>query len=43
MKGCYIYCVDPETQAYFKNKIDYKKNKIRYGDISSGASLNFDK
>jgi len=43
MKGCYIYCVDPETQAYFKNKIDHKKNKIRYGDIASGVSLNFDK
>ena len=21
MKGCYMYCVDPETQAYFKTRI----------------------
>lgn len=43
MKGCYIYCTDPETQVYFKNKINIKNKKFGYGDISSGASLNIDK
>lgn len=28
MKGCYIYCTDPETQEYFKNKLALNnKNK----------------
>jgi hypothetical protein len=43
LRGCYIYCTDPETQEYFKNKINFKNSKSIYNDISSGASINFDK
>lgn len=25
MKGCYIYCVDPETQEYFRNRLNAPK------------------
>ena len=24
MKGCFIYCTDPETQEYFKRKLEVK-------------------
>jgi DUF2075 family protein/DNA replication protein DnaC len=43
MKGCYIYCADPETQEYFKNnlKSNAEKNNI-YSDIPSGVSINTD-
>jgi len=43
MKGCYIYCTDPETQEYFRNnlKLNAKKSKI-YSDIPDGASINTD-
>jgi len=43
MKGCYIYCTDPETQEYFKNnlKLNVEKNNI-YSDIPSGISINTD-
>lgn len=42
MKGCYIYCTDPETQEYFKKQLTSSKETI-YGDIPSGASINIDK
>lgn len=43
MKGCYIFCTDPETQEYFKNqfKSNNKKSNI-YSDIESGVSINTD-
>lgn len=42
MKGCYIYCTDPETQQYFKERLSENSNKnIRYGS-SSGESINLD-
>jgi hypothetical protein len=44
MKGCYIYCIDPETQEYFKNNL--KSNTERsntYGNIPNGVSINTDK
>lgn len=40
MKGCYIYCVDPETQEYFKNKT--KSKTSNYGDIPTGLSFSLD-
>jgi len=44
MRGCYIYCTDPETQEYFKkcSKIKNKENFV-YGTSSDGASLVVDK
>ncbi|MBU4078427.1 DUF2075 domain-containing protein [Patescibacteria group bacterium] len=43
MNGCYIYCVDPETQQYFKDRLSENSNKnIRYGS-SSGESISLDK
>ena len=43
MKGCYIYCTDPETQEYFKNKLRSEINKKNiYGDIPTGISINTD-
>ncbi len=43
MKGCYIYCTDPETQQYFKEILSENSNKnIRYG-ASSGESISLDK
>lgn len=41
MKGCYIYCTDPETQDYFKQQLS--RRDISYSDIPSGASLNIDR
>ncbi len=43
MKGCYIYCVDPETQQYFKDKISGMSQNLRYTDIPDGVSLNTDR
>ncbi len=44
MKGCYIYCTDPETQEYFKNQLfSNTKDNISYKNTSDGASLNIDK
>lgn len=43
MKGCYIFCTDPETQEYFKNRLGNKDKKAGYGDIPTGASFNVDK
>lgn len=43
MKGCYIYCTDPETQEYFKNLSNFDdKKQIQYSNISDGTSLNID-
>jgi hypothetical protein len=42
MKGCHIYCTDPETQEYFKN-LGNKSNTTKYNVSSDGASFNFDK
>lgn len=41
MKGCYIYCTDPETQEYFKKQLSSQHNVV-YGDIPSGVSINVD-
>ena len=44
MKGCYIYCTDPETQEYFRNRLHKSKQKnISYENITDGASLTIDK
>ncbi|MBU1890036.1 DUF2075 domain-containing protein [Patescibacteria group bacterium] len=43
MKGCYIYCTDPETQQYFKERLSRNSHKtVQYGS-KSGESLSFDK
>ena len=42
MKGCYIYCTDPETQEYFKDKLQVNKTKKNYFDSSDGISVNID-
>lgn len=43
MKGCYIYCVDSETQEYFKNLLVHKDSGASYRGIPTGVSLNIDK
>ena len=44
MKGCYIFCTDPETQEYFKNHLELTNNKDNvYSDTSDGVSINTDK
>ncbi len=43
MKGCYVYCTDPETQKYFKEKLSKNSDiTVRYGS-KSGESVSFDK
>jgi DUF2075 family protein len=43
MKGCYIFCTDPETQEYFKKNLKSTEHSIQsYGNISNGVSLNTD-
>jgi hypothetical protein len=43
MKGCYIYCTDPETQQYFKERLSKNSDTIvRYGS-KSGESVSLDK
>lgn len=43
MKGCYLYCTDPETQEYFKNKLKSNVSKAdEYSDIPTGVIINFD-
>lgn len=32
MKGCYIYCTDPETREYFKQKL-LESNSISYENL----------
>jgi len=42
MKGCYIYCTDPETQQYFKEKLSKNSStNIKYGS-NSEESLSLD-
>lgn len=38
MKGCYLYCTDEETQAYFKSKLSNNSNK-QYATFADGASI----
>lgn len=42
-KGCFIYCVDPETQEYFKRRLSqsYTQESF-YDNISDGSSVNLD-
>ncbi len=43
MKGCYVYCTDPETQEYFRKQLSLgDKKSIIYDNISDGASINQD-
>jgi len=43
MKGCYIFCTDPETQQYFKERLSKNSNTtVQYGS-KSGESISFDK
>lgn len=43
MKGCYIYCTDPETQEYFKYKLNkYNNESTKYNNIATGESINID-
>lgn len=43
MKGCFIYCTDPETQIYFKNRIQSSiDNSKEYTDIPTGISVTTD-
>jgi len=42
MRGCYIYCTDPETEQYFREELLRGTNsKIRYTS-ESGESINYD-
>lgn len=43
MKGCYIYCTDPETQEYFKNRLADSRQNNKYSDTPDGVSINIDK
>lgn len=43
MKGCYVYCTDPETQDYFKHRLEMNaSNTSTYSDIPTGESFNTD-
>lgn len=43
MKGCYIYCTDPETQEYFKEHLSLTgKENTKYSNIPDGISINTD-
>ncbi len=43
MKGCYIYSTDPETQEYFRNKLENNNQENNsYGNVPDGASINID-
>lgn len=37
MKGCYIYCVDPETQEYFRNALNKSVDRSVFSDDSTGV------
>lgn len=44
MKGCYVYCTDPETQKYFRDKLELNQTtKSKYGNVPPSVSLNIDK
>jgi len=43
MKGCYIYCTDPGTQKYFKDRFsEVNKDNTKYTNTPDGISLNTD-
>ncbi|MEQ8154364.1 MAG: DUF2075 domain-containing protein [Clostridiaceae bacterium] len=37
VKGCYVYCVDPGLQQYFKERLNMFSKNIEVKDIVSGA------
>lgn len=39
MKGCYIYCTDPETQAYFKQALQKPVDRQLFTSSDIGASI----
>lgn len=39
MKGCYIYCTDPETQEYFKHALQKPIDRNLFTDNGTGASI----
>lgn len=39
MKGCYIYCTDPETQEYFRQALQRPIDRGLFTDDSVGASF----
>ncbi len=43
MRGCYIYCTDPETQDYFRSMLISKIKNKGYSDIPTGTSISIDK
>ncbi|MDA1169282.1 MAG: DUF2075 domain-containing protein [bacterium] len=44
MKGCYIYCTDPETQEYFRQHLGKALSiDSTFTDVPTGISINIDK
>jgi len=43
LRGCYIYCVDSETQQYFKERLSKNTNKTTHYISKFGELLSFDK
>lgn len=41
MKGCYIYCTDPQTQEYFRQALRKPVDRSLFTDGSIGASLTY--
>lgn len=39
MKGCYIYCTDPETQEYFRQALQKPVDRELLGSMDIGASF----
>ena len=39
MKGCYIYCADPETQEYFKQALQKPIDRSLFTDDGTGVSI----
>lgn len=39
MKGCYIYCTDPETQEYFKQALQSPVDRTLFTNTDIGASF----
>lgn len=42
MKGCYVYSTDPETQEYFRSKLQANKTTQKYSETTGGVSINID-
>ncbi len=36
MKGCYIYCTDKETAAYFRSRIGSSASEVAHGLAADG-------